>query len=176
MSHIGDYVSRIIPLLVCCVLVSCGYTQLQRHVQEAPKPPAGPIPDLAITHIEHFTYERYGSHGPSQPMTKFSLYIRNVGVADFEGSTMFNYTPDWRDIERNRYPFAGGLGRRKIAAGDSTIVVLDHWGQFPPGIRLHFLLRTDSYYPHAFHPVDYFGREPVHEESYQNNEMDYLIE
>ena len=161
-----------IPLLALCLLLTSCYTQLERHPTTNIKPPTGPLPDLAITEIEHTVYEQPVSHAPSQPMMMFTIHVKNVGAGDFNGSIMFNYADNWRDIEKARFPFSGGIGKKNIPAGDSTSIRLDHWGAYPPNTWLRFILRTDTYDPHTFDPVYYFGREPIVEASYENNQMD----
>ncbi len=161
-------------LLLGLFLASC-YTQLERQPRNEIKPPSGPLPDLAITGIEYFVFEDFVSQGRRQPMTMFTIHVKNVGTGDFNGTHIFNYTDNWRDKESKKFPYMGGIGKRTILAGDSTVIRLDHWGVFPPQTWLCFILRTDDYDPHTVDPLYWFGREPIVESSYENNQLDLRI-
>jgi len=167
-------------LCIQAICAGCGYTILGKSAQrESPCPGIGEasLPDLSIDDINASTHWVPGVTVENYPMigTTFTITVRNVGSAPFDGSILLSYTDNESDMRAKRYPHHGKVSRLSLQVGDSAAIGIDCGGLCKPGTHLKFLLRTDSYYPHTYDPISYFARQPVCEESYENNVADFVV-
>ena len=176
-------VFSLFAVLMTLVLTSwkCGYTVLKRdssHKFPCIGEEIRKLPDLAITDISAHIYGTVGitvEHFPEED-TRILITIRNVGTAPFAGSVLVNYADNEGDISQDIYPLHGKVVAAALPVEDSIVVRLELLGRWDQsGVHLRFVLRTDSYPPHTYDPIYYFGREPVCEESYDNNVADYVV-
>ena len=162
------------------ILAGCGYTILERPVNDKPPCPKNGnvnLPDLSIEDISATMHQVPGKTVEQFPenMTTFVITIRNVGSAPFHGSILINYADNERDMKSMSYPLHGEIQILALQVGDSTFVRIEKLGWCKPGTHLIFVLRTDTYPLHTFDPIYYFAREPVCELSYDNNVADFIV-
>ena len=172
-------VCRDVAILFLAVTVfGCGYTILAPERRDSvPRNDGKDLsrPDLSFSRIDRRECDLVDCPGDPRHVTEFTITVRNEGEGDFDGSIQCVYAWTDEDIHHSQYPGRGTPVPAKLHRGDTTMVVLriDRW--FARDTNLRFRIRTDAYPLHPFDPVFFFGRESIHETSYENNGADYVV-
>ena len=167
---------RTFSLAVCLAVLAffalgCGYTLLNRmSIRDDPCPPDSNarLPDLEIHVVKSVRHQIAGNTREHLPVnvTTFFFSIHNIGKAPFDGAVQISYADSAKDKSANRYPHSWERRDAFIQMGDSIQFQDTHHEWYSTGVRLRFLLVTDS---------NCFGCDPICEASYANNSEDYSV-